>query len=282
MSFPPFPSFPLTKTKVELKSHSHNNPTPALLLCCWLLSKNKSPHPLPFPFPQINQSLPPSITRAGQASPPRFDFASKSLGEGRGGEGRGDPRRKMDQQEEEASVSVSVSVPSSLPPEEEEEEEEQEEEEDDMGAVKMALGPQVPLKDLLHLHKGEEEEQEDESLRRWKEQLLGPDALHTTNLLALALGAETVEPEVTILNLTILAPGRPDLVLPIPFVPDDKGHAFALKDGTAYSFRFSFTVSNNIVSGLKYSHTVWKTRVKGGHFLHFISFPCKQLLKLIN
>uniref|UniRef100_M8B630 Rho GDP-dissociation inhibitor 1 n=1 Tax=Aegilops tauschii TaxID=37682 RepID=M8B630_AEGTA len=157
----------------------------------------------------------------------------------------------MDQQEEEASVSVSVSVPSSLPPEEEEEEEEQEEEEDDMGAVKMALGPQ-----------GEEEEQEDESLRRWKEQLLGPDALHTTNLLALALGAETVEPEVTILNLTILAPGRPDLVLPIPFVPDDKGHAFALKDGTAYSFRFSFTVSNNIVSGLKYSHTVWKTRVK--------------------
>ncbi|KAM3413450.1 hypothetical protein ACQJBY_004558 [Aegilops geniculata] len=161
------------------------------------------------------------------------------------------------QQEEEASVSVSVSVPSSLPPEEEqeeEEEEEQEEEEEDMGAVNMALGPQVPLKDLLHLHK--EEEEEDDSLRRWKEQLLGPDALHAT------LGAETVEPEVTILNLTILAPGRPDLLLPIPFVPDDKGHAFALKDGTAYSFRFSFAVSNNIVSGLKYSHTVWKTGVK--------------------
>ena len=59
----------------------------------------------------------------------------------------------MDQQEEEASVSISVSVtvPSSLPPEEEEEE--GQEEEDDMAAVKMALGPQVPLKDLLHLHK---------------------------------------------------------------------------------------------------------------------------------
>lgn len=154
----------------------------------------------------------------------------------------------MDQQEEGASVSVSV-----LPEEEEEEEEDQEVEEEDMAPVKMALGPQVPLKDLLQLHK---EEEEDDSLRRWKEQLLGPDAVHTTNL------GETVEPEVTILNLTILAPGRPDLVLPIPFVPDDKGHTFALKDGSAYSFRFSFAVSNNIVSGLKYSHTVWKTGVK--------------------
>lgn len=75
--------------------------------------------------------------------------------------------------------------------------------------------------------------------------------------------SETVEPEVTILNLTILTPGRPDLVLPIPFVPDDKGYAFALKDGSTYSFRFSFTVSNNIVSGLKYTHTIWKTGVRG-------------------
>ncbi|XP_037429809.1 rho GDP-dissociation inhibitor 1-like [Triticum dicoccoides] len=172
-----------------------------------------------------------------------FFSASASLKGGEGIQGV-----KMDQQEEEASVSVS-SVPPEEEEEQDEEEEEQEEEEEDMGAVKMALGPQ------------EEEGEEDDSLRRWKEQLLGPDAVHTTNLL-LALGAETVEPEVAILNLTILAPGRPDLVLPIPFVPDDKGHAFTLKDGTAYSFRFSFTVSNNIVSGLNYSHTVWKTGVK--------------------
>ncbi|XP_044985673.1 rho GDP-dissociation inhibitor 1-like isoform X2 [Hordeum vulgare subsp. vulgare] len=166
-------------------------------------------------------------------------------------------------EEEEASVSVSV------PPEEQEQEEEEEGEEEDQEEqeVKMALGPQLPLKDLLrlhlHLHKGEGEgeEEEDDSLRRWKEQLLGPDALHTTNIPALGVG-ETVEPEVTILNLTILAPGRPHLLLPIPFLPDGKGHAFALKDGTAYSFRFSFAVSNNIVSGLKYSHTVWKTGVR--------------------
>ena len=65
------------------------------------------------------------------------------------------------------------------------------------------------------------------------------------------------------MNLTILSPGRPDLVLPIPFQADDKSYAFALKDGSPYSFRFSFIVSNNIVSGLKYTNTVWKTGVRG-------------------
>jgi Rho GDP-dissociation inhibitor len=77
------------------------------------------------------------------------------------------------------------------------------------------------------------------------------------------LDAETAEPEVEVLDLTILSPGRPDLVLPIPFQSDEKGYAFALKDGSPYSFRFSFIVSNNIVSGLKYTNTVWKTGVRG-------------------
>ena len=79
----------------------------------------------------------------------------------------------------------------------------------------------------------------------------------------LTFHAETAEPEVKVLNLTILSPGRPDLVLPIPFQADDKSYAFALKDGSPYSFRFSFIVSNNIVSGLKYTNTVWKTGVRG-------------------
>ncbi|KAM0856495.1 hypothetical protein ACQ4PT_049104 [Festuca glaucescens] len=127
---------------------------------------------------------------------------------------------------------------------------EEDEEEEDAGSV--ALGPQVPLKDHLQLLK----EGEDDSLRRWKEQLLGD--VDTTKL------GESAEPEVTVLNLTILAPGRPDLLLPIPFADDSsRGHAaFTLKDGSPYSFRFSFAVANNIVSGLKYSHTVWKAGVR--------------------
>ncbi|CAL4900095.1 unnamed protein product [Urochloa decumbens] len=125
----------------------------------------------------------------------------------------------------------------------------EEEEEDEEGNKRIVvLGPQVPLKEQLELDK------DDESLRRWKEQLLGQ--VDTQQL------GETAEPEVKVMNLTILSPGRPDLVLPIPFKHDEKGYAFALKDGSPYSFRFSFIVSNNIVSGLKYTNTVWKTGVR--------------------
>uniref|UniRef100_A0A0D9V9F1 Rho GDP-dissociation inhibitor 1 n=1 Tax=Leersia perrieri TaxID=77586 RepID=A0A0D9V9F1_9ORYZ len=125
---------------------------------------------------------------------------------------------------------------------------EEEEEDEDGNKRAVVLGPQVPLKEQLELDK------DDESLRRWKEQLLGQ--VDTEQL------GETAEPEVKVLNLTILSPDRPDLVLPIPFVPDEKGYAFALKDGSTYSFRFNFVVSNNIVSGLKYTNTVWKTGVR--------------------
>nr|DAD24226.1 TPA_asm: hypothetical protein HUJ06_025689 [Nelumbo nucifera] len=110
------------------------------------------------------------------------------------------------------------------------------------------LGPQFSLKEQL------EKDKDDESLRRWKEQLLGSVDLS-------AVG-ENAEPEVKILSLTILSPGRPDLVLPIPFASNSKGCAFVLKDGSRYRLKFSFIVSNNIVSGLKYRNTVWKTGVR--------------------
>ncbi|KAG1363407.1 rho GDP-dissociation inhibitor 1 [Cocos nucifera] len=110
------------------------------------------------------------------------------------------------------------------------------------------LGPQVPLKEQLEMDK------DDESLRRWKEQLLGSVDLNDVG--------ENPDPEVKILDLTILTPDRPDVVLPIPFVPDAKGYAFALKEESRYRLKFSFIVSNNIVSGLRYTNTVWKTGVR--------------------
>ncbi|OVA16217.1 RHO protein GDP dissociation inhibitor [Macleaya cordata] len=124
-----------------------------------------------------------------------------------------------------------------------------EEEETDVETDReLELGPQFTLKEQL------EKDKDDESLRRWKEQLLGSVDLS-------AVG-ETLEPDVQILSLTILSPDRPDLVLPIPFEPNAKGYAFSLKDGSRYHLKFSFRVSNNIVSGLKYTNTVWKTGVR--------------------
>ncbi|XVF65425.1 hypothetical protein PTKIN_Ptkin09bG0248200 [Pterospermum kingtungense] len=130
---------------------------------------------------------------------------------------------------------------------------EHDEEEDDDSKLKsekelLDLGPQFSLKEQL------EKDKDDESLRRWKEQLLGSVDMS-------AVG-ESKEPKVKILSLSILCPGRPDIVLPIPFASKPKSSLFILREGTRYRLKFSFNVSDNIVSGLKYTNTVWKTGVR--------------------
>ncbi|KGN53053.1 rho GDP-dissociation inhibitor 1 isoform X2 [Cucumis sativus] len=114
----------------------------------------------------------------------------------------------------------------------------------------MDLGPLFSLKEQL------EKDKDDESLRKWKEQLLGSVDLS-------AIG-ESKEAEVKILSLTIQCPGRQDLVLPLPFTKTSKTSSclFALKEGSRYRLLFSFVVAGNIVSGLKYTNTVWKTGVR--------------------
>lgn len=75
-----------------------------------------------------------------------------------------------------------------------------------------------------------------------------------------------------IVSLTIISQGRPNLIFPIPFTTtDSKKSIFTLKEGSQYRLKFSFTVSNNIVSGLKYTNVVWKTGVRGEtHRLKFM------------
>ena len=75
--------------------------------------------------------------------------------------------------------------------------------------------------------------------------------------------AETLDPEVRIISLVILSPGRPDIVLMVPENGNPKGMWFTLKEGSRYCLKFTFQVNNNIVSGLRYTNTVWKTGVKG-------------------
>ncbi|KAK8959574.1 Rho GDP-dissociation inhibitor 1 [Platanthera guangdongensis] len=128
------------------------------------------------------------------------------------------------------------------------EDEEDDGDEEDESRVHVVLGPQLALKEQLEMDK------DDESLRKWKEQLLAGVDLSDVG--------ENPDPEVKISSLTIITSDRPDLVLPIPFVPNAKGYAFSLKDGSRYRLKFSFTVSNNIVSGLRYTNTVWKTGLR--------------------
>ncbi|KAF3603038.1 hypothetical protein F2Q69_00038994 [Brassica cretica] len=142
---------------------------------------------------------------------------------------------------------------------------EEEEEDDDS---KLHLGPQYTIKEHL------EKDKDDESLRKWKEQLLG--SVDVTNIgdstfvsfmefieFCLFGSVETLDPEVKIISLAILSPGRPDIVLMVPENGNPKGMWFTLKEGSTYCLKFTFHVNNNIVSGLRYTNTVWKTGVKG-------------------
>lgn len=114
--------------------------------------------------------------------------------------------------------------------------------------LNIQLGPKVSLKEHL------EKDKDDESLRRWKEQLLGSvDA---------SVVEEDQEPDVKILSLTIVSPDRADIVLPISEGENLKGMWFSLKEGCLYRLRFMIKVSNDIVCGLKYTNTVWKTGIK--------------------
>ncbi|KAG4401415.1 hypothetical protein AAZX31_07G246600 [Glycine max] len=122
------------------------------------------------------------------------------------------------------------------------------EDEDEDVERRIDLGPQCTLKEQL------EKDKDDESLRRWKEQLLG--SVDMTSV------GESLEPEVKILSLAIKAAGREDIVLPIPESGNPSGLWFTLKEGSRYSLMFTFQVSHNIVSGLKYTNTVWKTGLK--------------------
>ncbi|XP_059286766.1 rho GDP-dissociation inhibitor 1-like [Lycium barbarum] len=95
--------------------------------------------------------------------------------------------------------------------------------------------------------------QDDESLR--EEQLLGSD--HSSSD-----GEKELEPEVQQPKLYIICPGRSDLELSEPFISTPKDCLFTLKEASRYKLKFSFTVSNNVVSGLKYINTTWKSGVR--------------------
>ncbi|EYU33683.1 hypothetical protein MIMGU_mgv1a013465mg [Erythranthe guttata] len=120
--------------------------------------------------------------------------------------------------------------------------------EDDEDLANIQLGPKMTIKEHL------EKDKDDESLRRWKEQLLGSVDASAVE--------ENQEPDVKIISLTILSPERPDLMLPIPESGNPKGLWFTLKEGSRYRLRFSVKISNDIVCGLKYINTVWKTGIK--------------------
>ncbi|KAL2928068.1 Rho GDP-dissociation inhibitor 1 [Bienertia sinuspersici] len=94
----------------------------------------------------------------------------------------------------------------------------------------------------------------DESLGSQKQQLTGNIGLSAD---------ENRKTEVQILSLSVLSPGRADVVLPIPFPSTtSKETLFTLKEGSKYRIKFHFTVTNNVVKNLTYTYMVWKAGIR--------------------
>ncbi|KAI3460984.1 hypothetical protein Pfo_017647 [Paulownia fortunei] len=124
-------------------------------------------------------------------------------------------------------------------------EEEEDDHQDDKGAFENFVpGPLLPLKEQI------EKDKEDESLRRWKEKLLG--------CLESDLN-EQMEPEVKFHSIGIISSDFGEISTPFPIDEDHSKHAlFTLQEGSEYRLKLTFSVLHNIVSGLAYTNTVWK------------------------
>ncbi|KAK9265857.1 hypothetical protein L1049_027090 [Liquidambar formosana] len=104
--------------------------------------------------------------------------------------------------------------------------------------------PLVPLKEQL------DKDKDDESLRRWKEKLLG--------CVEGDLNGQ-MEPEVTFHSISIISDDFGEINTPLPIDESQGGRVlFTLREGSQYLLKLTFTVQHNIVSGLIYSNTVWK------------------------
>ncbi|KAK1283047.1 Rho GDP-dissociation inhibitor 1 [Acorus calamus] len=111
------------------------------------------------------------------------------------------------------------------------------------GDVGFVPGPLIPLKEQI------EKDKDDESLRRWKEKLLGSLEGDLN---------DQMEPEVTFHSIGIISEGHAEVDTPLPVNENQNLLLFTLREGAQYRLKLAFTVRHNIVSGLVYSNTVWK------------------------
>ncbi|XP_050204395.1 rho GDP-dissociation inhibitor 1-like [Mercurialis annua] len=131
----------------------------------------------------------------------------------------------------------------------EEEEEEVEEEENTVSGVSggggFVPGPLLSLKDQI------DKDKEDDSLRRWKEKLLGCVESDLNG---------RMEPEVKFHSIGIISSDFGEIITPLPVDANQSSRVlFTLKEGSRYQLKLAFSVLHNIVSGLTYSNTVWKS-----------------------
>ncbi|XP_005097358.1 rho GDP-dissociation inhibitor 1 [Aplysia californica] len=94
---------------------------------------------------------------------------------------------------------------------------------------------------------------EDESLRKYKEALLGG------GLAGNVIVDPNNEKKVIVQKLSLLAEGRDEIFIDLTRPEDEiKKECFTLKEGCKYQIKIYFYVQREIVSGLRYEHKVYR------------------------
>ncbi|WCJ38268.1 Rho GDP-dissociation inhibitor 1 [Euphorbia peplus] len=107
---------------------------------------------------------------------------------------------------------------------------------------------------LLSLQEQLDKDKDDESLRRWKEKLLGSVESELNG---------KMEPEVKFHSIGIVSDDIGEVNTPLPIDASQGSHVlFTLKEGSRYQLKMTFSVLHNIVSGLTYKNTVWKGGIR--------------------
>jgi len=125
--------------------------------------------------------------------------------------------------------------------------------------------PQKTIEELLKL------DNEDESLRKYKETLLGSQA--DTILIDPNNPAKVI-----VKRLALVVAGRPDMVLELDGVDLSqlKKQTFIIKEGIQYKIRVEFYVQREIVHGLKYQQKTSRLGVNVDKMVHMVgSYPPK-------
>lgn len=114
-------------------------------------------------------------------------------------------------------------------------------------------------------------DQEDESLRKYKEALLGDAKAGSVVVDA------TDERKVIVKKLALCVPDRPDMELDLSGdLSQLKKQVFTIKEGVSYKIRIDFLVQREIVHGLKYVQKTYRMGVPVDKMTHMVgSYPPK-------
>ncbi|XP_061401786.1 rho GDP-dissociation inhibitor 1 [Musca vetustissima] len=115
-------------------------------------------------------------------------------------------------------------------------------------------------------------DQEDESLRRYKEQLLGEAQAEKI------IVDPNDERKVLVKKLALVSEGRPDMELDLTGdLTQLKKQVFVIKEGVQYRVRIDFIVQREIVHGLKYVQKTYRLGVPVDKMTHMVgSYPPKK------